>query len=1039
MGKIFCSNCGTTLDDKAKFCFKCGSKINLSYSEHEDRVTKNLHVQYRDIICDEVVTSYINDINLGLAQLYQKGESYNFSKAMVDEIVAEQRRKINIFTKYLSTLYINGPLLMLDIDDDEINECIQYAINIELDEDDARCIYDYYVETNLIKEKGDILRAQLDSYKKRGVLSNVDDIKKDYADIDNYDFYIRFVKALSDLEELQSSLHDQSNSMELTENDKNVIAEKAFDFGFSNWDDVYRCIDGAEEKLGFAEKVRLRDFNLKIEKNEKMFSSICPAKEITIFGEKVRFESSFFIPKFITNSVIASTDLMASNLEGIENFINNLDSKSDYSKLVEYCKPIVNLRYNAIKDVTWKLPISKSDKTRMLEHADEKFEGFDDQSKNIFLALATCITALDNDVENVKLENELNKSMRGRWSGGGFGLKGAVKGAVMSSALNAGTGLVYSAFNGISNALAKSNATKKKKEVWAEFLNEIIKYIQELSEEVVLFCVNYINSNYTLVAPLLKIVAVSAMESCGQELRNGTPSSSTLINLIKSNPYDMVTYIAVATVIVTQELSERKADMKSLITIAGWFDIDKKRFRNEITENTLNSLKNKNKEKCFALYKIETAFEDKNDELQKKVYGEYLNSDTSTTLKKYSFDELKDVITNIDDFGQKHEYAVNAYKQKIINDFVTWHIENDLADFSTENLNILTQNINNVKEYYDCPDIITEAEKVIHSKIEANYKIDLNATDPNVIDASLEKIKQIDNQCIYDFSVLIAKLEKKQKTVGDIEYKSKSEADNARKEMQTIDDIMSDSTITLFDKVCRITQCQFNSESAKKQEVTLLKKFEDQIETDIEQNADNPAVIDAYLKTVREINDKNLCDFSILIAELEKKQKMVGDIEYKSKSEADDARKEMRTIDDIMNDNTIITLSEKVYRIMQCRFHSESAIQQKIDLEKKLLNQINIDEANLSRQTTAGKLLLYIILTPIIGIVGCCFHWIGLIIALCVVVGMWSSYRDNFACAKEHNQKIALRRQNINNFNKFFVIKDNKLVSKELIEAQSES
>ena len=61
--------------------------------------------------------------------------------------------------------------------------------------------------------------------------------------------------------------------MELTENDKNVIAEKAFEFGFSNWDDVYRCIDGAEEKLGFAEKVRLRDFNLKIEKNEKIISN----------------------------------------------------------------------------------------------------------------------------------------------------------------------------------------------------------------------------------------------------------------------------------------------------------------------------------------------------------------------------------------------------------------------------------------------------------------------------------------------------------------------------------------------------------------------------------------------------------------------------------------------------------------------------------------------------------------------------------------------------------------------------------------------
>ncbi len=168
MGKVFCSNCGTELTDNAKFCFSCGAKINSSVlkseeqkMEKENSILKNLYYQYKDIICEEVVAAYVNNINIGLNLLYQKGKSYYFSKEMVDKVVEEQNKKLDDFIKYLSTLYINGSLLMLDMGDYEIDECIQYAMNIELDKNDAQALYDYFIKVNHKGKEGHIKKTTI--------------------------------------------------------------------------------------------------------------------------------------------------------------------------------------------------------------------------------------------------------------------------------------------------------------------------------------------------------------------------------------------------------------------------------------------------------------------------------------------------------------------------------------------------------------------------------------------------------------------------------------------------------------------------------------------------------------------------------------------------------------------------------------------------------------------------------------------------------------------------------------------------------------
>lgn len=925
MNKIFCSNCGTELNNDVKFCFKCGKQVNLNRVKFEDEgidekesVSQKLYKQYNDIICTETTTAYVNNMNLGIENLYKKGVNYNFSKELVDKVIAEQTEKINVFIKYLKSLYMDGSLLMLDTDDDIVDECIQYALNIGLEEDDADLIYENFIEINMIKEKSDVLKEQLDCYRMNGFITEIEYIKNTYSAIDNYDFYIEFIKKISELQEFQLLLHKQSDSIELTQNDKKAVAEKAFEMGFTNWDDVYSYIDGAEEALGFANEVRIKAFKSKIDKNEKMFALICPIKEITIFGIHVQFESSLFIREYIMNTVIENVDLIASDMEKLEDIKNKLNSQSSYLEIGKYCKKIIDLRDNVTRIIIQELPIPQQEKDEMRDYANDKFRNFDERFPEILETLAICFKELDEGVEDVKWQNELNKNSRGRWVGGGFGLQGAVKGAVTSSVLNAGTGLIYSSLNGISNMIARGSANSQKKKIFGEFIKETYQYLQDVIERITIFCLDYIDSNYELQFSEYK----KTFESYLEQKEINDINAEALILRLKAMPYEIDTYETLAKFIVKESAIESKADMEALITVAKWFDIDEEKIRNANINFIIENFNKDDIQKCDLLYRSEIAFNSKNETLRNEIFNEYLNSSTLTTLKVHTFDELKNIIKNIDDFGLKYEYLIDEYKRIRVSEFIDWHFENDMIEFSAENINVLAENINKVKQYYDGKylDIIDNAEKKICLIPIKYYKIDLEKSNITELNSFIEKVKEINSNCVFDFSPIIAEAEKNKRTVGGIEYESNEDANEARNEIAAINNIMSNKEI--------------------------------------------------------------------------------------------------------------LTFSEKVYTIMKYQFKSESAKQCINDLEKKLISQIQYEKANLNHQTTVGKLILYLILTPIVGVISCMFGWKGIIVGLFIIVGMWSSYKEAVCSAKEHNEKIIVRKLNIDRFYMLFIIKDDHLVPK---------
>ncbi|MBE5871057.1 MAG: hypothetical protein E7294_07355 [Lachnospiraceae bacterium] len=74
---------------------------------------------------------------------------------------------------------------------------------------------------------------------------------------------------------------------------------------------------------------------------------------------------------------------------------------------------------------------------------------------------------------------ELRKNTRGRFTGGGFGVEGAIKGATQAGAMNLATGIAYSMFNSIGNSFTISDMNKKKNHLYDSICSRLCEALYE--------------------------------------------------------------------------------------------------------------------------------------------------------------------------------------------------------------------------------------------------------------------------------------------------------------------------------------------------------------------------------------------------------------------------------------------------------------------------------------------------------------------------------------------------------------------------------
>lgn len=79
-----------------------------------------------------------------------------------------------------------------------------------------------------------------------------------------------------------------------------------------------------------------------------------------------------------------------------------------------------------------------------------------------FILILQQFAEIDHTVSEEKEYRQLRKDSRNRWEGGGFGLEGAINGAITAGTLNAASGLAHSVFNLIGNLGSEWSASSKK-------------------------------------------------------------------------------------------------------------------------------------------------------------------------------------------------------------------------------------------------------------------------------------------------------------------------------------------------------------------------------------------------------------------------------------------------------------------------------------------------------------------------------------------------------------------------------------------------
>lgn len=145
----------------------------------------------------------------------------------------------------------------------------------------------------------------------------------------------------------------------------------------------------------------------------------------------------------------------------------------------------------------------------------------------------------------------MRKQFRNQWSGGGFGIAGALKGAAMAGVLNLGSGAVHSVANAIGNAQSNSKAKAKK----MELIRNIIKDTPRKFESLTTHLITNVKLHIKAIYPKAIWEQNERVEKRSYQVfqeNKEIHESECAWNFLMSNPYKADYYV---------EIFERYADM----------------------------------------------------------------------------------------------------------------------------------------------------------------------------------------------------------------------------------------------------------------------------------------------------------------------------------------------------------------------------------------------------------------------------------------------------------------------------------------------
>ena len=526
---MFCSECGSKVQENAKFCYNCGTKLSYTVKTQTQILRSDMQSisnvnksskEFEKYIRKNIVNIfYEKKIDASVEQFYKKAIFYDLEEHEVDTLFLAAKKVLKKIDLYITELMNESRDCSLG--ECQIDELVDYCNSLEIGEDEAEKILDNYMIRNEVGEKRQLFKMMLEEYalsgkKTRDVIEKSIDFKSESIDT-VYDNYLDVICSAENILDEYGYSADNVIKLDVSEEVENEIKE----LGFNNEEFELFC-EGYDLYRGISERRKKKNKENTLEGLEEYFGI-----DVTILGEKVHFATKYFF----LDEMIDTHDLIIENFhDDIENLdITRNDAMIEASSIcIEYIKKFLEDYKNNMAILN-------------LTENEAAIEIYNKNGEDAIKALGKLEKSYNDVIDQEKSEQEyrqLRKECRNRWEGGGFGLEGAIKGAVTAGALNLASGTMHSIFNGIGNLTSSliSNNEKKNigKNVW-----DIVDVIDKNGNELFADFIRVLKAEYPELFFGKYIVDKYREKELWSDFEKASLNDKMdiAVELIKTNPY----------------------------------------------------------------------------------------------------------------------------------------------------------------------------------------------------------------------------------------------------------------------------------------------------------------------------------------------------------------------------------------------------------------------------------------------------------------------------------------------------------------------
>ena len=530
---MFCSECGTKLNESAKFCFNCGTKLSDSQAEKAEICSSSAinekESPYATYMKSEMMNAYIRNRDISASYFYSKAKFYNLNETQVDKIFDYVLGEIEKFKKYIDELYKECKEVLLS--KYLVEELVGYGEVNGISREISLSFLEYYNKSNELVDKRKILEYVLDKFSQTGRVDT--DIPEKLTKLKTISIEELLVIYNQEISEMMLEIDKEYKKIEgrdtLNKKQRSYLGGIASRKVFVS-DDIKNLISGYERQTGIYDR-RVQTLKEEVYKNfDKQY-----AQMYILFGRQIIFDAKYFTISVGAHLSCKAQDNYQEKFEDIER--SSPDACVNIEKVfVDYTQELSD----DIEEIESLLAFSFNDSSK------EKIDAIIQKIWSNLGDLHLTFEEIAEDKKISKEERARRKAMRGRWEGGGFGVGGAIKGAVTAGAMNAVTGLVHSGVNMVGNAISSSIANSNRKNAVKDFFNTTESLMSEIRQELWEFYIEIIAKNYPKLQ-FIPDIHDSAEEKNMRKKLLGTEENreDKAIELLMYNPYNPLNILAI--------------------------------------------------------------------------------------------------------------------------------------------------------------------------------------------------------------------------------------------------------------------------------------------------------------------------------------------------------------------------------------------------------------------------------------------------------------------------------------------------------------